>query len=80
MCNGICIVKWSFDAFSIQNVLKQGNAFLPLLFDLKYAKISMGIRIEWNVSASDLCWSYYYTEQNRECNNRNTEVQLDDWF
>jgi hypothetical protein len=44
MCKGICIVKRSFDVFSIQNVLKQGNAFLPLLFnfDLEYAKISMG--------------------------------------
>jgi hypothetical protein len=32
MCNGICIVKRLFYAFSIWNVLKQGNAFLPLLF------------------------------------------------
>jgi hypothetical protein len=44
MCNGIYIVKHSFDAFSIRNVLKQGNAFLPLLFnfDLAYVKIFMG--------------------------------------
>jgi len=44
MCNGIYMVKHSFDAYSIQNVLKQGNAFLPLLFNfaLDYAMISNG--------------------------------------
>lgn len=72
LCNGICIIKCSSDAYPIQNVLKQGNAFLPLLFnfDLEYAKISMGIRIEWNLSASDQYWTCYYTEQEQECNNK----------
>jgi hypothetical protein len=60
--SNIYIGNYLSDAFHIQNGLKLGGALSPLLFNfaLEYAirkvqKNQIGIRIDWDTSASGVC-------------------------